>query len=163
MIAALANGAIDAAIALEPTVTAMLTRNVGVRLLTFDTIVPNTQLSSIMFAPHFMRDQPEAARRFAIAYLRGVRDYNRAFTSGEGRDEAIQILVKHTAIKDPRVFETMTLPGLNPNGYLNAENLIASQQFWQRRGLVQAVVPPEQFVDHSYLDAALEILGRVPE
>jgi NitT/TauT family transport system substrate-binding protein len=163
MITALANGAVDAAICLEPIVTAMLTRGVGSRLLTFDTVVPNTQLSSIMFSPNFMRDQPEAARRFAIAYLRGVRDYNRGFTTGEGRDEVIQTLIKHTAIKDPRVFETMVLPGLNPNGYLNAENIIAAQQFWLRRGLVQNIVPPDQLVDHSYVDAANAVLGRAAD
>jgi NitT/TauT family transport system substrate-binding protein len=113
-----------------------------------------------MYAPHFMRDQPEAAGRFVLAYLRGIRDYNLAFTTGERRDETIATLTQHTTIKDPAVFEQMTLPGLNPNGYLNLESIMATQQFWLRQGLMPAVVPAEQFVDHRYVDYALGVLGR---
>ena len=139
---------------------AIVKQGIGVKLATFDTTTPNSQLGAIMYAPHFMREQPEAARRFVVAYLRGIRDYNEAFTSGARRDEAIQTLTKHTTIKDPAVFEQMTLPGLNPNGHLNLESIMATQEFWQRLGLMSAVVPAEQFVDHSYVDYALGVLGR---
>src|SRR4051812_1964974 len=162
MIAALANGAVDGATPLEPTVTAILQQGVGVQLIGFDEATPNSQLGAIMYAPQFMRDQPAAARRFALAYLRGIRDYNQAFTTGAGRDDVIQILTKATTIKDPHVFEMMTLPGLNPNGYLNTESIVATQAFWQRLGLLQATVEPEQLVDHGYMDYALGVLGRLP-
>jgi NitT/TauT family transport system substrate-binding protein len=161
--AALANGAIDAAVSIEPIATALERQRIAPKLLTLEKTAPLSQDAAIIYAPHFMRDQPEAAQRFLIAYLRGIRDYNRAFTTGEGRDEVIQILTKNTAVKDPAVFETMGLPGLNPNGYINADNIRAAQEFWRAQNLVQAVVPPEQFIDHSYLDAALAILGKVPE
>jgi NitT/TauT family transport system substrate-binding protein len=161
--AALANGAIDAAVSIEPISTVMARQGIAVKLVTLDQTLPLSQDATIIYAPHFMRDQPEAGRRWMVAYLRGVRDYNRAFTTGEGRDEVIQILTKHTPIKDPVVFETMGLPGLNPNGYINAENIRAAQEYWRAQNLVQTVVPPEQFIDHSYLDAALALLGRVPD
>jgi NitT/TauT family transport system substrate-binding protein len=162
MIAALANGAVDGATPLEPTVSAILQQGVGVQLIGFDEVTPNSQLGAIMYAPQFMRDQPEAAQRFALAYLRGIRDYNQAFTTGTGRDDVIQILTKATTIKDPRVFEGMTLPGLNPNGYLNTDSIVATQAFWQRQGLLQTTVEPERIVDHRYMDYALDVLGRLP-
>jgi NitT/TauT family transport system substrate-binding protein len=161
--AALANGGIDAAISIEPIATAMERQRIAAKLLTLEKTSPLSQDATIIYAPHFMRDQPEAAQRFLIAYLRGVRDYNRAFTTGEGRDEVIQILTKYTAIKDPAVFETMGLPGLHPNGYVNADNIRAAQEYWRAQNLTQTVVPPEQFIDNSYLEAALAVLGKVPE
>jgi NitT/TauT family transport system substrate-binding protein len=161
--AALANGAIDAAISIEPIATALDRQRIAVKLLTLEKTSPLSQDATIIYAPQFMRDQPEAAQRFLIAYLRGIRDYNRAFTTGEGRDEVIQILTKYTAVKDPAVFETMGLPGLNPNGYVNVENIRAAQEYWRSQNLVQTVVPPEQFIDNSYLEAALAMLGKVPE
>jgi ABC-type nitrate/sulfonate/bicarbonate transport system substrate-binding protein len=160
MIAALANGSVDAAISLEPIATAIVHQGVGIKLLTLDAVMPNAQVGVIMYAPHFMRDQPEAARRFAIAYLRGMRDHNRAFTTGERRDEAIQTLIKHTSIKDPLVFDTMVPPGLNPDGYLNLDGVMAAQEFWRRSNLLQATLPAEAVVDHSYLDYAISVLGR---
>jgi len=161
--AALANGAIDAAIAIEPIATAMERQGIAAKLVSLEKTSPLSQDATIIYAPQFMREQPEAARRFLIAYLRGIRDYNRAFTTGEGRDEVIQILTRYTAIKDPAVFETMGLPGLNPNGYINADNIRAAQEYWRAENLVQTVVPPEQFIDNSYLDAALATLGKVPD
>jgi len=92
-----------------------------------------------------------------------VRDYNRAFTTGEGRADAIRTLTEHTTIKDPRVFEAMMLPGLNPNGYVNLSSMVAAQEFWLRLNLMAEVVPPERFVDYSYLEWALAALGRLPE
>lgn len=160
MIAALANGSVDAAISLEPIATAIVHQGVGIKLLTLETVMPNAQVGVIMYAPHFMRDQPEAARRFAIAYLRGMRDHNRAFTTGERRDEAIQTLIKHTSIKDPLVFDTMVPPGLNPDGYLNLDGVMAAQEFWRRSNLLQATLPAEFVVDHSFVDYAIGVLGR---
>jgi NitT/TauT family transport system substrate-binding protein len=160
MIAALANGSVDAAISLEPIATAIVHQGVGIKLLTLESVMPNAQVGVIMYAPHFMRDQPEAARRFAIAYLRGMRDHNRAFTTGERRDEAIQTLIKHTSIKDPLVYDTMVPPGLNPDGYINLDGVMAAQEFWRRSNLLQATLPAESVVDHSYVDYAIGVLGR---
>jgi NitT/TauT family transport system substrate-binding protein len=163
MIAALANGSIDAATPIEPSATAIVSRGIGTRLLTMDQVIPNGQLATIMYAPQFWREQPEAGRRFALAYLRGVRDYNRAFTAGEGRADAIQILTQYTPIKDPAVFDQMVLPGLNPNGHINVQSVQAAQEFWHKVDLLQNVLPAEQLVDHSYVDWALGVLGRWPE
>jgi ABC-type nitrate/sulfonate/bicarbonate transport system substrate-binding protein len=160
MIAALANGSVDAAISLEPIATAIVRQGVGSKLLSLEEVMPNAQVGVIMYAPHFMRDQPEAARRFAIAYLRGMRDHNRAFTTGERRDEAIQTLVNHTSIKDPLVFDAMVPPGLNPDGYINLDGVMAAQEFWRQANLLQATVPADTIVDHSYVGNAISVLGR---
>jgi hypothetical protein len=51
-------------------------------------------------------------------------------------------------------------PGLNPDGYLNLDGVMAAQEFWRRSNLLQATLPAETVVDHSYLDYAISVLGR---
>jgi NitT/TauT family transport system substrate-binding protein len=160
MITALANSSIDAAVVIEPGAAAILRQGIGTKLLSLDESTPDAQVGVIMYAPHFMSGQPEVARRFMIAYLRGVRDYNKAFTTGERRDELVESLTKHTAIKDPAILNAIVPPGLNPNGYMNVESIMATQEFWRARDLLQTALPAERMVDHSYVDAALGVLGR---
>jgi NitT/TauT family transport system substrate-binding protein len=160
MVAALANASIDAVIAVEPGATAIIRQGIGTKVLSLDESTPDAQVGVIMYAPHFMSGQPEVARRWMIAYLRGVRDYNKAFTTGERRDELVETLTKHTAIKDPAILNAIVPPGLNPNGYMNVESIMATQEFWRARDLLQTTLPVERMVDHSYVDHALGVLGR---
>ena len=57
--------------AIATTLVQYIKQGIGIKLLSLDESTPNAQVGVIMYAPHFMRDQPEAARRFMIAYLRG--------------------------------------------------------------------------------------------
>jgi NitT/TauT family transport system substrate-binding protein len=54
----------------------------------------------------------------------------------------------------------MAPPGLNPDGYLNLRSLSADVDWWYQHGYLKAPVDPAQFVDHSFVDAALARLGR---
>ena len=78
----------------------------------------------------------------------------------ERRDGVVQTLTKHTTIKDAAVIDAMVPPGLNPDEYLNLDGVMAAQEFWRRQNLLQATLPAETVVDHSYLDYANSVLGR---
>jgi hypothetical protein len=54
-----------------------------------------------------INERQEVGRRFLVAYLRGVRDYDDAFNHGKDQDAIVAILTKHTNIKDPAVFQKM--------------------------------------------------------
>src|SRR5205823_5970825 len=82
--------------------------------------------------------QPEAARRFMVAYLHGVRDYLDAFETGRGQDEVIDILIKSTPIKDRALYATMRSVGLEPNGRVNVEYLRSEADLYVREGLLTA-------------------------
>ena len=41
----------------------------------------------MLYSPLFIQQQPEAAQRLVYAYLRGIRDYNDAFTKNRDRAE----------------------------------------------------------------------------
>ena len=53
---------------------------------------PNNQAGVIIYAPQFMREQSDAARRWMVAYTKGIRDYNDAFLQGKNRQAVVDVL-----------------------------------------------------------------------
>ncbi|HLH25216.1 MAG TPA: ABC transporter substrate-binding protein [Chloroflexota bacterium] len=161
MITALANGSVDAAALIEPFVTTAVSRSVGVRFKGADELYPDQQIAGILYAPSFYQHQPEAARRWMVAYLRGVRDVVAAFDHGRDKAAIVQILSERTTVKDPALYDRMVPPGLDPDGYLNLASIAADQDWYERHGLVAERQPLADFVDYQYLDYAHQRLGRV--
>ena len=53
----------------------------------------------------------------------------------------------------------MTPVGLNPDGWVNVDGLIDDQQFYLHNGAVPTPVDMHALVDHTYVEAALQVLG----
>ena len=63
------------------------------------------QFSVILYGPQFVRDNPDAARRWMVAYLRGVRDYDNAIFKGLDKDEVVRLIMKQVTIRDASLFD----------------------------------------------------------
>ncbi len=164
MFVALANKAVDAGILAEPFVTASRTQAVAPPVVRLGSIYPGIILQALVISPVFARDQPEAARRFVTAHLRGQRDYYRAFIKRtESRDDIVRILIEHTQIKDPETYAQMGSHGVDPNGGISEQVLDELQDYFLRNGVQQQRVPSSQVVDRSYLEYALQRLGYMAE
>src|SRR5581483_8901925 len=101
---ALANGAVDA--------------GVPVPLRRIVDYWPGNQGAVVMYGPAFAADR-DAATRFMVAYLRGVRDYYEAFVKGRDRAGVVDVLTRYSSLKDPAAYDQMELQGLNPDGQIN--------------------------------------------
>jgi NitT/TauT family transport system substrate-binding protein len=158
---ALAGGSIAAAVALEPFITRMLDEGIATAYQRNDELIPGQQLAEVIYSGQFMRDQPEAARRFMIAYVKALRFYNDALVRGDAakRQAVVATLVRHTAVRDPGLYERMVMPGLDPNGRIAVEHIRNDQEFWLSRGLQQTRINIDEVVDHRYVDAAVQALG----
>src|SRR4051812_7023314 len=158
---ALANRSLDAAMALEPTVSQIVSQGSGEVFRTGYEIYPDLTVAVLLYADAFLREKPEAARRLMVAYLRGVRDFNDAFfrTPPGGRAEVLAALTEQTPIKDASRWEQMTMPGLNPDGAVNLAGVGELQRWWIERGAVQQAVDVAQLWDGTYVDYALQRLG----
>jgi NitT/TauT family transport system substrate-binding protein len=160
MPAAFRNGAIDAAFMTEPN----LTRGAAEGLFTLyqrtDEFYPDQQIAVLMYSPQFMATQREAGQRFMVAYLRGVRDYWEAFANGANKAEIVDVLTRWTTLKDPALYERMAPAGLNPDGYVNLRTFASDVQWWFDQGYMKTRVEPTQVIDHSFVDYAIERLGR---
>ncbi len=158
---ALAGRSVDAAVTIEPFVTGTLDQGSATLYQRTDEIYPGYQNGEVIYSSPFAQEQADAAQRFMLAYLRAVRFYNDAFARGDlaRRQEAIASLARHTAVRDLALYERMVMPGLDPTGHMSVASIREDQEFWLASGLQQTRIDIDQVVDHSFADAAVQVLG----
>lgn len=162
MVAALGNKAMDGAWEIEPFVSVSEAQGLARSVVPMAEAYPGALTMIVMMSPVFASQQPEAARRFMTAHLRGQRDYWRAFIKNEGgRDEIIQILTKYTPLKDPAQYARLGWHGVDPNGAVDTAVLDDMQAYFLRSGTQQQRLDLARVIDRSYLEYALERLGRI--
>jgi NitT/TauT family transport system substrate-binding protein len=160
MLAAYANGAIDAAFVVEPFVTLAEERGVAQCWRPTGDLVPDFQLAVVLYGPTFAEQRADLARRFMVAYLRAARDYVRAFFGdGEGRDQLLQLLAELTGSRDMALLARQAALWLDPNGTVNKASLVDVQRWYRERGDLAAEVDLDRAVDPSFVDYALGQLG----
>jgi NitT/TauT family transport system substrate-binding protein len=160
---ALQNKAVDAALTTEPSATRAIQSGAAVRVMGDDVIYPNHQLAVVLYSSAFIKNNPDAARRFMRAYLRAVREYNDALKDGKiagpNAADVIAILTEYTNIKDPAVYKTITPQGCNPDGAVHEPSLRNDLAFYKEEGQIKGNVTVEQALDNSFVEAALKDLG----
>jgi ABC-type nitrate/sulfonate/bicarbonate transport system substrate-binding protein len=158
--AALRNGAIDAAHIIEPGLTNGLSAGVYTLWKRTDEFYPDAQNAVLLYGPQFIANRREVGQRFMVAYIKGMRDNWEAFARGVNKAETIDILTRTTSVKDPALFERMAPSGLNPDGYINMRTFSDDLEWWVNQGHVRTRVDPAQVVDNSFVDYAIDRLGR---
>jgi NitT/TauT family transport system substrate-binding protein len=160
-VASFAGKTVDIALTFEPYSITLRDQGLADLLFTSAELIPNNQVSVVMYGPAFWQQQPDLARRWMVAYLRGVRDYTATFHEGKARPkEIIDILVKHTILNRPEAWEKSQPNHINPDGYVYRETLEAEKNWFLSRGLIERDVPLSEAVDDSYVDYAVAALGR---
>jgi len=158
---ALAGRAVEASVTIEPFLTRVLDLGVGTIYQRTDELLPGYQIAEIIYSGQFIRERPEAARRFMLAYLKGVRFYNDAFVRGDlaKRQEVVASLVRNTPVKDVALYDRMVMPGLHPDGRMNVTSLNEDQEFWLSRGLQQGRINFDDLIEYTFANYAVEALG----
>lgn len=156
---ALASGSLDATVQIEPLLTEALTRGWAHQVKSADAIYPNQQSAALFYSETFSANT-QAARGFMRAYLRGVRDYNRAFVQKKNPAQEITMMMKHVPVKDASLYRKMKPVGLNMDGYVNAVSMNSDLKWYQEHGYVKECPPLDTVVDHSYAQWAVQALGR---
>jgi ABC-type nitrate/sulfonate/bicarbonate transport system substrate-binding protein len=158
IVAGLGTGKVDVGVLIEPLVTQAVDKDIGVIWKRADELYPNQQYGALMYGPGIIK-RPDVARRFMIAYLKGVRYYNDALAGKVPRDELFAILTKNTSVKNPALYQRMVFPGLDPNGTLNVAGMEADVKWWVATGRMKQSVPVAKLVDASYAEQAVRELG----
>lgn len=158
-LAALASGSVDAAYLIEPLIQSAQERGLGKLLLTGDAMYPNQQVAVLLYGPAFAQKRADVGKRFMVAYLKGVRDYNNAFRKNVGRAEIVSILSKNTTVKKPELYDKMVMPGLNPDGAVNVEGMKADMQWFLSKGFLKEAVDVTKVVDNAFVEQAVKELG----
>ena len=160
-IPAFGSGALDATVIPEPFQTRLAEQGVATVYQGSDQVDPGFQVAAVMYSAGFARDQADIARRFMVAYLRGVRVYNDAVIKGDvaARQVTVAALIQNTPVKDAALYERMVLAGLHPDGRMNVASIAQHQEYWLAAGVQQTRIDLDTLVDYSFADAAVQTLG----
>jgi ABC-type nitrate/sulfonate/bicarbonate transport system substrate-binding protein len=158
--AAMVNGKIDAAVMVEPFATAAESRGIGKIIMPLDQILPDFQTAVIYYNTQWAREHPEDARRWMVAYVRALRYYNEALRNRQVRDDVITIMTGHTPIKDRAVWDKMIWPGLNPDGTVTVRTILDYERWLLNERQISQFVTPTRFLDTSFVEHAVSVLGR---
>jgi NitT/TauT family transport system substrate-binding protein len=155
-VAALASGAIDAAMVGEPLATQAEQDGLAIRLLA-DFPVQNIQPTAIIGNTDFMADNPEAAQGFVTAYLRASRDLT---TSGFTDPTNLAIIEAYTSVPATLISQAVQ-PFYQPDGYIDPESFSILQSFFRERDQLEYDddIDPLTFIDTGYVEAAVAALG----
>lgn len=150
---ALENGALDVATVSEPWITRMEQGGQAAIWFGKEDILPNSQHASVLFGPNILEKNSEAGRRFMVAYLKGVHQYNQGKT-----DRNLEILSKYTQL-DIDFLNKACWTAIQDDGHIDAQGVLDFQAWGIEEGFVEKSLTVEQFWDSSFIDYANEVLS----
>lgn len=146
-------GTIDVAYASEPWVTRVLEAGHAVLWMPAGQVSPDFQLGFILYGPTLLEENLDAGRRFIVAYLKAVRQYNQGKT-----ERNLEILAEYTGL-DEELLKQTCWPSLRDDGQINVQSVLDFQAWAVEKGYLDTVVREEQFWDSSFVEYADEVLG----
>ncbi|HLI29328.1 MAG TPA: ABC transporter substrate-binding protein [Chloroflexota bacterium] len=165
MPAALANGSLDAAIPAEPFATRAVDLGVGHKLVT--AVIPGQMTTCIIASGKFLRERPDTAKRFVLAYMHAIRDIQppqlgtfdpeRFYTP-----EHLAIFEKYTGAP-AQVLRNQVPYTWDVDLVIQKDSLMDQQLTHMRNGLLQIAqpVPYERMVDETFVRYAQQVMGRL--
>jgi NitT/TauT family transport system substrate-binding protein len=161
MPAALANGSIDAAIAVEPSISTALKQESAEVLRWLSDDYPDHQIAVQVIGPNLL-GRPDLTRRLAVAYIKGARDWNDAAVRGVGVDELARLLAPYNrldAALNADLLRKRGLTSIDPDGQINKEALAYDMAWYLEGGHLERPIDLDAFVDMQYADYAVAQLG----
>ena len=163
--AAFRNGAIDAALIIQPWGSQLVDEKIAFLLADPDDRVDPRPLTiaATIINTEWAKKDPELTKRFFVAYMRGVREYCIAYHGGPNRAEIVERAARMGPIKDKSFIEKYPWPGRNLNGDMNVPSLLDIQGYFRQIGIVKAEFTAAQLIDRQYADHANKELGPLPQ
>ncbi len=146
-------GTIDITTATEPWITRMVQTGHAIIWKPTQHFLPNAQQAMILFGPTLLEKRPDVGRRFMVAYLKAVRQYNKGKTKRN-----IEILAKHIRL-NYELLEEICWPTIRGDGQINIQSVMDYQKWALKKDYLDQQVPPNQFWDSSFIENANKILS----
>src|SRR5262245_15675511 len=153
--------AIDAGLAITPYTALLPKQELAIAWIDADAIVKPSpvMISASMFNTDWAKNNPDAAKAFFTALLRGVRDYCNAYHGGTWRPDLLRLLVANGVSTSAELLDTIPWPARNPDGFVYRSSLADVQRWYVAQGLVRAELPLDRIVDESFAQDANRKLG----
>jgi NitT/TauT family transport system substrate-binding protein len=147
------NGSIDVAFTAEPWISRLAQAGHADLWIAAQEIIPDFQIGLILFGPTLLEQNPDAGRRFMVAYLEALQQWN------EGKTERNLELVAEFTELDPELLMQICWPTARESGDINVQSILDFQAWAVGKGYLDSPVTEEQFWDPSFVEYANEGLG----
>jgi NitT/TauT family transport system substrate-binding protein len=146
-------GTIDLAGTAEPWVTRLVSTGHAALWIPAQQVIPDFQIAFIVFGPSILEENPDAGRRFMVAYLKAIQQYN------EGKTERnLELLTRHTGL-DREFLMHACWPPYHEDGQINVQSVLDFQTWAVEKEYLDSPVTEKQFWDSSFVEYANEELG----
>ncbi len=147
-------GTIDVAGTTEPWITRLVAGGHAVLWQPAQTLMPDFQIALTIYGPNLLKKDPDAGRRFAVALLEGIAQYNQGKT-----ERNMEIVARYTEL-DKDTLNKACWPAVQSDGTINAQSLVDFEDWAVANGYLDKAVTPEQFWDGSFVEYANRTLGK---
>jgi NitT/TauT family transport system substrate-binding protein len=144
---------LDLGFLMEPAVTRTLRDRRGAVWRESQKIAPDFQLAHLAFGPNLLDGKPGIGERFMVAYLRAVQQLKQGKT-----DRNVQILAGATG-DDPALVRESCWPAFRSDGRFNLASVPEFQEWAIGRGLLDRLVPEEEFWEPRFVEHANRVLA----
>jgi len=149
---AFGSGAVDVLFAAEPWLTRIQNGGNAVMWIAPKDIIPDFEYGVIAYGPSLLTDNPEAGKRFMVAYLKGVQRYNQGKTKRN-----LEILAKYTEL-DQEILQEACWPSFRQNGNINLQSVLDFQTWAMGKGYLDKIVSGDQIWEPLFVDYANQVL-----
>jgi NitT/TauT family transport system substrate-binding protein len=161
MSVAFANKAVDAAFMIPPFASQMVDQGLGFAFADPDEfITPGPMTIAVSFInTDWSGKNPDLAKNFFLAALRGARDYCQAYHGGPNRNEVIDIAIRTGVEPRREMIDKYPWAARSPDGRVNIDSMLDIQAFFVHEGLSLKEFPAQRLLTSTYSDYAVAKLG----
>jgi len=153
VLAALAGGAVDAALLVNPLDTQALERGIGVKLVDIGDIAPGEPISFLIYGRHLLVENRALGVRFMVAYLQGVQRYIQGPTPRN-----VAVIAEYTKT-DPEIIRKGGWVPIYADGFVDVNRARRYQDWLYEIELIGVRNPISTVIDSSFAEQARSILG----
>jgi NitT/TauT family transport system substrate-binding protein len=154
VIDAFADDSIDVAAMGEPWVTRIAQAGDALFWIPAEDVLPDYQFGLLVFGERLLDEEPEAGQRFMVAYMKAVRQYN------EGKTERNLDIVARATDLDRDLLEEACWPSYRSDGMINADTIVAFEEWAVSNGFLEAPVAKEDFWNPAFVEYANQVLSK---
>jgi NitT/TauT family transport system substrate-binding protein len=153
-VAAVQGGSVDVTLVSEPFLS-LLTGSGEARIWwQTNAIVPDYQISVMMYGPTILDDRPEVGERFATAMLKAIRRYMEGKTP-----ENLDVVERITGLSSEQV-ASACWPAARADARIDLVNFHDYQEWSLSKGYINRILTEDELVDHRFIEYANRELER---
>jgi NitT/TauT family transport system substrate-binding protein len=161
MVGALSQGTVDVAFLVQPFITIVEEKGIGVGITDLWELFPGHMTNNLFYSDALIRNRPMVGEKFMMGFLKGQRYfYDAVVKKKESLDNIVDIVAKYSRAGDKKLLRVgLNGTELTPNGEMDLKEIQDDQEWYFQKGLIKTKVEVNKIVDLRFVQSALQTLG----